>query len=32
VDIAHHARSWRLIANATVEARKVGVRGRTARD
>ncbi len=29
---AHHARSWRLIAEATVEARKVGVRGRMARD
>ncbi|MBA3473734.1 MAG: glycosyltransferase family 2 protein [Rubrobacter sp.] len=32
VDTAHHARSWRLIAEATVEARKVGGRGRTARD
>jgi hypothetical protein len=27
VDTAHHARSWRLIAEATVEARKVGERG-----
>jgi len=28
---AQHARSWRLIAQATVEAHKVGGRGRTAR-
>ena len=32
VDTAHHARSWRLIAEANFEARKVGVRGRMARD
>ncbi|MCA1719084.1 MAG: glycosyltransferase [Actinobacteria bacterium] len=32
VNTAHHARSWRLIAEATVEARKMGGRGRTARD
>lgn len=32
VDTAHYARSWRLIANATVEARKVGAQRRTARD
>jgi len=32
VDTAHHARSWRLIAQATVEARKVDGRGRMARD
>ncbi len=32
VDTAHHARSWRLIAEATVEARKAGGRGRTARN
>ena len=28
MDAAHHARSWRLIAEATVEARKTGGRGR----
>ncbi len=32
VDTTHHARSWRLIAEANFEARKVGVRGRMARD
>jgi glycosyltransferase involved in cell wall biosynthesis len=32
VDTAHHARSWRLIAQANFEARKVRVRGRMARD
>ncbi|CAA9437564.1 MAG: hypothetical protein AVDCRST_MAG78-2145 [uncultured Rubrobacteraceae bacterium] len=31
MDAAHHARSWRLIAKATVEARKTGGRGRMAR-
>ena len=31
VDTAHHAQSWRLIAEATVEARKAGGRRRTAR-
>ena len=31
VDAAQHARSWRLIAQATVEARKVDGRGRTLR-
>jgi glycosyltransferase involved in cell wall biosynthesis len=32
VDTTHHTRSWRLIAEANFEARKVGVRGRMARD
>lgn len=32
VDTAHHARSWRLIAEATVEARKAGGRGRMTRN